>query len=225
MDGSMKTLRELTPEMLVMTEPVSCIHTVLDAKEIPMDFETCLNEILHPSGLPEWNFCKPLPFATSFMGNVEKRKEGKRKNKRKHEGSDKEGDTTATSSPPIAQGPRRSGRTTNATPKYTTTADISAFQMVKDVLCEYDHRETNIARRTELFHLVTNSFQQHTNGDPNDLWIDPLDTQTIYTGLASFAKTSDPDTQHDVSGGNCSENNDKDASNNDNNASNDAIND
>ena len=171
--------------MLVMTKTVSCIHAVSDAKDIPMDFETCLHEILHPSGLPEWNFCKPLPFAISFMGNVEKRKEGKRQMKRKRGELDEEGDTTATSSPPIAQGLRRSERTTNATSKLTTTADISAFEMVKGVICEYDHHDTTNARKNELSHLVLYALQQHTNGNPNDLWIHPIDIKFTYAGLAS----------------------------------------
>jgi len=89
------------------------------------------------------------------MGNIAERKEGKCKSKRKHSGSDDEEDTTATSSSAIAEGPRRSGRTTNATPKYTTTADISACKMVEHAILEFDHRDTTIARRTELFHLIT----------------------------------------------------------------------
>jgi len=187
---------------------------MLMAQISPMDFETCLNKILHPN-LPDWNFCDPLPFAKVHMGNTAETKEGKRKNKRKHAGSDDEEDTTATSSSAIAQGPRRSGRTTNATPKYTTTADISACQMVKRAILEYDNRETTQARKDSLFHLVTYSLRQHTNGDQNDLSIDPLNTQTIYRGLASFTNTSDPDTQHDMSGGNGSDNDDNDASNDD----------
>jgi len=63
--------------------------------------------------------------------------------------------------------------------------------------------------------LITWSLQQHTNGDPNDLLIDPLNTQTIYAGLASFTNTSD--TQHDMSGGNGTDNDDNDASNDANN--------
>ena len=220
MDGSMKTLRELTPEMLVMTEPVSCIHSGSDVKEIPMDFETCLNEILHPSGLPDWNFCKPLPFAIAFMGNVEKRKEVKRK-KRKQPGTDDEADESATSSSPTAQVLRRSDRITTVTPRATVTA----CKMVECAILEYDHHETTQARRTELFHLITWSLQQHTNGNPNDLWIDPVHTKTTYDGLASFAKTSDPETKHDVSERSCSENDDNDASNNDKNASNNINND
>ena len=207
--------------MLVMTKTVSCIHAVSDAKDIPMDFETCLNEILHPSGLPEWNFCKPIPFATSFMGNVEERKEGKTQMKRKIGELDEERDTTATSSPPIAQGLRRSERTT----KHTTTATITACKMVECAILEYDHIDTTIARKDALFHLITCSLQQHTNGNPTDLWVDPLNTQTTYDGLASFAKTSDPESKHDVSGGICSENDDNDASTNDNNASNNTNND
>jgi len=85
MDGNMRTLRELTPEMLVMRNKVS--RDNVDVEDIPMDFETCLNEILHPE-LPEWNFCEPLPFAKVHMGNIAERKEGKRKSKRKHAGSD-----------------------------------------------------------------------------------------------------------------------------------------
>jgi len=149
------------------------------------------------------------------MGNIAERKEGKRKSKRKHSGSHDEEDTTATSSSAIAQVPRHSGRTTNATPKYTTTADISACKMVERAICEYDHHDTTIARRTELFHLITWSLCQHTKGDPNDLSINPLNTQTIYDGLASFTNTSD--TQHDMSGGNGSDNDDNDASNDANN--------
>ena len=124
MDGSMKTLRELTPDMLVMTNKIPWINVVPHAKNIPMDFETCLNEILHPSGLPDWNFCDPLPFATAYMGNVAERKEVKHQNKRKHGETGEEGDTTATSSPAIAQLPRRSERTT----KYTPTGAVSDEQ-------------------------------------------------------------------------------------------------
>ena len=128
----MKTLRELTPEKLVMRNKVS--RDNVDGTDIPMDFETCLNEILNPE-LPEWNFCDPLPFAKVHMGNIEETKEGKCKNKRKRDGSEDEEVNTATSSSATAPGHRRSGRTTNATPKYTgATADISAFEMVKRVL-------------------------------------------------------------------------------------------
>ena len=211
MDGSMKTLKDLTPEMLVMTEPVvSYIHPGSDVKEIPMDFETCLNEILHPSGLPEWNFCKPLQFATSFMGNVEKRKEVKRK-KRKKSGTDDEADESATSIPATAQVLRRSGRTT----QFTSGATVTARQMVDCAILEYDHQDTDQARKDELFQLITCSLQQHTNGNQNELLIELRDIQEIYDGLASFAKTSN--TQHDTTGGHSSENDDNNASNNTNN--------
>jgi len=204
----MKTLRELTPEMLVMTNKVSRVN--VDGADIPMDFETCLNEILHPE-LPEWNFCKPLPFAKVHMGNIAERKEGKRKSKRKHSGSDFEEDTIATSSSAIAQVLRRSGRTT----KFTPTATITACEMVKCAILEYDHCDTTQARKYSLFHLITWSLQQHTNGNPNDLSIDPKDTQDTYDGLASFAKTSD--TQHDKTGGHGTDNDDNNASNDANN--------
>jgi len=46
MDGSMRTLRELTPGKLVMRNKVS--RDNVDGADIPMDFETCLNEILPP---------------------------------------------------------------------------------------------------------------------------------------------------------------------------------
>ena len=51
------------------------------------------------------------------------------------------------------------------------------------------------------------------------------DIQEIYDGLVAFAKTSDPETKHDVSERSCSENDDNDASNNDKNASNNINND
>ena len=149
------------------------------------------------------------------MGNIAERKEGKRKNRRKHEGSDDEGDTIATSSFAIAQLPRCSGRTTNATSKYPATATISACKMVECAILEYDHRDTTIARRTELFHLVTWSLDQHTNGNLNDLSIDPLNTQSTYDGHFSFAKTSD--TQHDKTGGHGTDNDDSNASTDANN--------
>ena len=99
---------------------------------------------------------------------------------------------------------------------YTPTATITARKMVECAILEYDHQETTQARRTELFHLITwCSLQQHTNGNPNDLWIDTKDTQETYDGLTSFAKTSD--TQHDRTGGHGSDNDDNDALNDANN--------
>jgi len=87
--------------------------------------------------------------------------------------------------------------------------------MVECAILEYDDQETTQKRKDSLFHLITWGLKQHTNGNPNDLWIDPLNTQTIYAGLSSFAKTSD--TQHDKTGGHSSDNNDNDASNDANN--------
>ena len=145
------------------------------------------------------------------MGNVEKRKEAKRKSKRKQPGSDGEGDDTATSNPATAQVLRRSGRTTQFTPGATVTAR----KMVDCAILEYDHQDTDQARKDELFQLITCSLQQHTNGNPNDLSIEWEDIQDIYDGLASFAKTSN--TQHDTTGGHSSENDDNNASNNTNN--------
>jgi len=87
--------------------------------------------------------------------------------------------------------------------------------MVERAIFEYDHRDTTQARKDSLFHWITWSLDQHTNGDPNDLSIDPLNTQTIYRGLASFTNTSD--TQQDMSRGNGSDNEDNNASNDANN--------
>ena len=209
MDGSMKTLRDLTPEMLVMTKTVPWIHAVSDAEGIPMDFETCLNEILHPSGLTDWNFCNPLKFATSFMGNVERRMDkGK---KRKIDGLDDGGEDTTTSSPAVAPDLRRSKRTT----RFTPGATVTARKMVDCAILEYEHKETDQARRAELFQSITCCLQKHTNGNPNDLFIEWRDIQDIYDGLAPFAKTSD--TQHDTTGGHSGDNEDNNASDNDNN--------
>jgi len=87
--------------------------------------------------------------------------------------------------------------------------------MVECAILEYDHRETTQARKDALFHLITWGLHQHTNGDPNDWSIDPLDTQSTYDGLASFAKTSD--TQHDKTGGHGTDNDDSNASTDANN--------
>ena len=87
--------------------------------------------------------------------------------------------------------------------------------MVDCAILEYDHQDTDQARKDELFQLITCSLQQHTDGNQNELLIELRDIHEIYDGLASFAKTSD--TQHDTTGGHSGDNDDNNASDNDNN--------